>query len=348
MKRTTEKSGFTLVELLVVITIIAILIALLLPAVQLAREAARTAQCKNNLRQLGLGCVSHENNTGRYPCGGWNWYWTGDADMGNDMQQPGGWIYNLLPYIEQAAIHDIGAGMGEWNSAAKKDANSRRLGTPLNGVNCPTRRKTAIFPFGGSRNNYTTAPWASRTDYAANGGDVWTELNKDTSFANITQPSDLTSPAVRTAIGAMRKVASGIMFSCSLITTADITDGTSNTYLLGEKYMNPDHYEDGEDVGDNEAALIGDDRDITRWGGPWPPAGWPDGPPVYSGRGPYPLYFDSFGYSDDLVFGGPHSNGCNMAFCDGAVQTMSYSIDLRTHGCLCNRHDGQPVDAKNL
>ena len=90
--RNRRQAGFTLVELLVVIAIIGILIALLLPAVQAAREAARSLECRNHLRQLAVAALNHEQAHGHYPTGGWGFYWIGDPDRGFAEDQPGGWI----------------------------------------------------------------------------------------------------------------------------------------------------------------------------------------------------------------------------------------------------------------
>lgn len=105
--RSSKAKAFTLVELLVVIGIIAILVALLLPAVQAARESARQSQCKNNVKQLALGCLQHEEAVGHFPTGGWGGGWVGDTDRGFGQKQPGGWMYNILPFIEQKVLHAL-------------------------------------------------------------------------------------------------------------------------------------------------------------------------------------------------------------------------------------------------
>ena len=167
-------------RILVVITIIGILIALLLPAVQAAREAARTTQCQNNIKQLALGCLGHESATKRFPTGGWGWAWTGDPNRGNDWRQPGGWIYNVLPYIEQQPLHDLGAGLG-LATAAELAAATQCAVTPLAVLYCPTRRPAVVYPWS-AQSWFTFRPGnmnrpvsgVARNDYAICGGDVYT------------------------------------------------------------------------------------------------------------------------------------------------------------------------------
>src|SRR5436190_20501114 len=98
-----RRFAFTLVELLVVMAIIGILIALLIPAVQAARESSRRATCANNLHQLAVAIKLHEETHHIFPTGGWGADWVGDPDAGFGPRQPGGWIDNILPYIEQKA-----------------------------------------------------------------------------------------------------------------------------------------------------------------------------------------------------------------------------------------------------
>ena len=136
-----HRLAFTLVELLVVITIIGILIALLLPAVQAAREAARQVQCKNHLKQLALACLHHEEIHGHFPAGGWGYLWSGDPTRGFGVGQPGGWIYNVMPYMEQAALYNLGE---EGDYVERITGRGRIIQTVLVSLHCPTRRAAIL------------------------------------------------------------------------------------------------------------------------------------------------------------------------------------------------------------
>jgi hypothetical protein len=92
------------------VAIIAILIALLLPAVQFARESARRISWQNQVRQIALAMHAHEGVHRHLPTGGWGWRWHGEPDRGFDERQPGGWVYNLLPFVEQAELRHVGSG----------------------------------------------------------------------------------------------------------------------------------------------------------------------------------------------------------------------------------------------
>src|SRR5436305_10091230 len=98
--------GFTLIELLVVIAIIAVLIALLVPAVQKVREAANVAQCKNQLKQMGLAFQNHHDTFRVFPSGGTAWQASNTRTLVNGTpadyaSQAWGWQYQILPYIDQ-------------------------------------------------------------------------------------------------------------------------------------------------------------------------------------------------------------------------------------------------------
>jgi hypothetical protein len=162
-----------------VIAIIGILVALLLPAIQAAREAARRAQCKNNLRQIALACLNHENSHKVFPYGGWSFGWMGDPDQGIGKQQPGGWIYTTAPYLEEQAVYNLGKGL---SFQAKKAELAKQMEQVIPVFNCPSRRSGYNQPARSSNGRYCESghddalknanipATLAKTDYAINCG----------------------------------------------------------------------------------------------------------------------------------------------------------------------------------
>src|SRR5215213_243763 len=140
-----RRSAFTLVELLVTMAIVSLLVALLLPAIQSAREAARRGQCQNNVKQIALAVILFHDTHRAFPQGGWGNEWVGDPDQGVGQRQPGGWIYNILSFIEENDLHDLGARL---TGAAASDQYSKRMQTPIPLLVCPSRRACATWPIG--------------------------------------------------------------------------------------------------------------------------------------------------------------------------------------------------------
>ena len=324
-----RKSAFTLVELLVVIAIIGILIALLLPAVQAARESARRMQCMNNLKQIGLASLSHHEAHGHFPTGGWGYWWIGDPDRGVGKDQPGGWIYNILPFLEQNVLYQLPADGDPNTVTATQMAGAATLSqTPLAVMTCPSRRRAIAYPCAVLAQYYPKnsdhVDMAGYNAYAANAGA--TEVCSSCGPETLAQGDDPSFDWSRGSFHFDRST--GIIYLRSEITMAHVRDGASNTYLAGEKYLAPDNYTNGKDSADNATMFQGFGADVNRW--------------TDTGRTPRQDQSGSFLY---WRFGSAHSGGCNFVFCDGSVHTISYSIDPETHRCLGNRKDGQPIDA---
>ncbi len=355
---THRRYGFTLIELLVACAILGSLIAILLPAVESAREAARQAHCKNNLKQMSLSALHHLDAQGHFPSGGWGWYWVGDPDRGFGKDQPGGWIYNILAYCEQSpGLHDLpGDGLPNELTRVQRVGAAQLIQSPLHIVNCPSRRESTTFPLvaneGGNVGFYNsiTPNAAGRSDYAVNAGHVYCEWPFFDLGKGPGSYEDARSWTAMRAWGSEQSrftlatparidTLTGISFERSVVSASQVADGLSNTYLIGERYIPTDAYVTGRQLGDNETWCTGFNNDNYR------KTGRLAGDEIAE-CSPTPDWVTDV-VDPDSRFGSAHPSGWNASFCDGSVRTMAYEIDWRAHRDIGNRADGGAVELQD-
>jgi len=345
--------GFTLVELLVVIAIIGILVALLLPAIQAAREAGRRTQCKNHLRQIGIACLNFESTHKIFPAGGWGFLWMGDPDSGVGRGQPGGWIYQVSPYLEEAQVFQVGTGL---TTAEKKTALQQQMSHVIPTYICPSRRSAVALsgftpdnkPTDGSGenpHNVDQPPTVAKSDYAINGGHFHGATGRGPGLIclNVYPKWGPGNPAPGNTCAFLNSDAiiaaqfSGVSFDHTGAKISQITDGTSKTILAGEKFLQPRFYQTGYgdppdwkgNDGDNNAMYQGYDWDTVRFpGGSFSGSGQPQGNLPYQDSDCDGRYPGCAAIADvKAIFGSAHSGSLNVAFCDGSVQSIEYDID---------------------
>jgi prepilin-type N-terminal cleavage/methylation domain-containing protein/prepilin-type processing-associated H-X9-DG protein len=352
------RRGFTLVELLVVIAIIGVLVALLLPAVQAAREAARRSQCTNNLKQIGLSVQNFIAAQKVLPTGGTIWnpsitqYVKGGRPVGPENQGLG-WGYQLLPYLEQGALQGI---------VTQGDLQS----TIIAGYNCPSRRvaakaKDAHVPLlNVALSDYAGAMPCGYSDYkqavryypvGVNGTTDSDGIRRDRFFGGSSSGGFVTIvPNDEVQMGAIVRGPTNVSGTApsqtytpaqnvtGLIEMQRIEDGTSNTMLVGEKFVRSDAY-DGGSGSDDRGWSDGWDPDTMR-----STCFTPMSDALTAANSNNLLFRDG----DVLAFGSAHSAGFNAAFCDGSVHMIKYEIDPVVFDNLGDRRDGEAIDSSAL
>jgi prepilin-type N-terminal cleavage/methylation domain-containing protein/prepilin-type processing-associated H-X9-DG protein len=349
--------GFTLIELLVVIAIIAVLIALLLPAVQSAREAARRAQCVNNLKQLALASHNYESSTGSFPMGNvaQNAIANGFGAACAKSQLYSAFDY-ILPYMEQST------GYNSYNFIWPGDMYPQAVTAGPNVTAGLQKIASYVCP-----SDQPSLPLTlTNTTIAINQGSYGMNRGRQENiFFNWATVATLPDPAGQFASTCNYGGGDGAFMPESVTRIADFTDGTSNTFLFGEMSRFP-----------NEPANIFQFMGLTAaWGdGTWNPNGVRvtggafvvpalNSPPDTSATGTiFNACFANCAFPPDWlnnakIPGGPcntlgqwafrsfHPGGANFAMADGSVKFVKNSVNLVTYRALGTRNVGEVVSS---
>jgi prepilin-type N-terminal cleavage/methylation domain-containing protein/prepilin-type processing-associated H-X9-DG protein len=325
MARLSSRRGFTLIELLVVIAIIAILIGLLLPAVQKVREAAARMKCQNHLKQIGLGFHNFHDTRGFLP----------PDRLVNEWPT---WAVIILPFIEQDNVYklwDLQQRYCDQPNAGNATLDPTPRNIPI--YFCPSRRDSGV---GFSVNDVTTS--ATFTAAARPGGLGDYAVCSGSNASNgaiINGTATGVRPDNTTITGSFDQSPRGtkVLTWKGQLTLLNITDGTSNTVFVGEKFVrttsregkNEDRSIFASDNQNNHRRLLGvnPDNGDTR----------PLVDRVNALLPDWPLCNSSFG--------GPHTGVCMFLFGDGSVKGLRTSTSIDTLTRLAQRSDGLPVNA---
>ena len=359
----TPVRGFTLIELLVVISIIGVLISLLLPAVQSAREAARRAQCVNNLKQIGVALFNYESSVGAFPPGYIdsqnNPNNTPDLDMGTGW----GWAAMSLPFLEQQPLYNA----INFNLAITSPSNSTAVLTSLNVFQCPSdgyNPQPCILYV--SSTSTTPIATVAHSNYAAVSG--WEECfmnaggNPQPFYLNNTDPNDspITAGDPTDGIAAMGVACGfgsagiGMFWRNSNTRIASVTDGLSNTNAIGERCTahSPSTW-----VGAVTGARVPAWMATTPWTSPNTPpsqcqnqgngtaydnADFDEALCLAHGNFTHKPNSDNPLYDPD-VFWSMHPGGCNFLFADGSVHFLKTYMHGRTYQYVMTRAGGEII-----